>query len=122
MDCLKERQSKGGSHTKGNLMGKKNKSKKQETPPEIVINGKTLVANGWNPGPAVGVALAVASKLEQQGIATADILNLLNDIRQNPDDYTDGDYRELAKALYKPSFPEDKLLEPLFPTKSLARS
>lgn len=92
-------------------MGKKSKPKKHDTPPEMVINGKTLGANGWNPGPAVGVALAVAKQLEQRGTPADDILNLLNDIRQNPADYTDGDYRELAKALHKPSFPEDKLLE-----------
>jgi tRNA-splicing ligase RtcB len=98
-------------------MGKKAKQKEVKAPSDIVINGKTLVANGWNPGPAVGVALAVASKLEQRGMTPDAILELLNDIRQSPADYTDGDYQALAKALHKPSFPEDKLLETPVPYK-----
>lgn len=98
-------------------MGKKSKQKEVKPSTDMVINGKTLVANGWNPGPAVGVAMAVASKLAQRGMTTDAILELLNDIRQTPADYTDGDYRELAKALHKPSFPEDKLLETPVPYK-----
>lgn len=98
-------------------MGKKSKRKEVKTSEEIVINGKTLVANGWHPGPAVGMALAVAKKLEQQGESSTAILERLNDIRQNPADYTDGDFRELAKALHKPQIPEDKLLEVPVPYK-----
>jgi tRNA-splicing ligase RtcB len=92
-------------------MGKKAKSKVVSPPVDdtLVINGKTLLAHGWNPGRAMGMAIAVAERLTQQGVATTDILERLNDIRHNPSDYVDGDYQALAAALYVYEPPADLL-------------
>ena len=103
-------------------MGKKTKNKKQkELPPIEVINGKTLVAHDWSPGPAMGIALGVAKTLDQLGMSAEAVFELLEDVRATPNDYLDGEYRELAKALAKPMIPEDRLRDVPVPYKIFGR-
>lgn len=72
------------------------------------ISGKTLIAQGWQSGPAVGAALKVAQTLAATGQSQGDILALLNRIRTTPDEFRTGDYADLA-AQVRPLAPRREL-------------
>ncbi len=66
------------------------------------IIGRDLLEQGWQPGPAMGLALEIAEKLQQDNLARADILTRLNEVRQAPASYENEPlYGFLAKQLLK---------------------
>jgi len=65
---------------------------------ETKITGRDLLAEGWQPGPALGVALELAEKLAQDKLNYNEILSRLNQVRLTPADYqNDPLYGVLAK-------------------------
>jgi tRNA-splicing ligase RtcB len=53
------------------------------------ITGRDLMEIGWQPGPIMGSALAVAETLLQDNVARGEVLSRLNQVRQTPAAYQD---------------------------------
>ena len=54
---------------------------------EQKISGKDLLAAGWQPGPVMGTALEVAETLLADQRTVAEVITLLDQVRQDPVPY-----------------------------------
>jgi len=67
---------------------------------EQKVTGRDLIQEGWQPGPVMGEALAIAETLQNDGLERAEVLQRLNQVRQAPFDYkSDALYGVLAQRL-----------------------
>ena len=64
------------------------------------MTGRDLLAEGWQPGPIMGAALAVAETLLADHLDRAEVLSRLNRVRLSPADYrNDPLFGSLAQRL-----------------------
>ena len=69
---------------------------------KLSINGDMLISQGWQQGKPMGLALAAAKRLHEQGMDDEAILGLINTVRDNPQAYVDDKtLGGLAKAVLK---------------------
>src|SRR5262249_36970808 len=54
-----------------------------------MVTGKILQAHGWPPGKVIGLAKAIATRLEASGLKQEAILSRLDAVRASPGSYVD---------------------------------
>ncbi len=85
-------------------MSRKHKTRAAQPSGPVEITGKTLIAQGWREGRALGLATAVAQRLRSGGAPRAAVMALLEQVHRSPADYlADPVAGELARALLKPA-------------------
>ena len=79
-----------------------------------LINGDALIAQGWVPGKALGLALAAAKRLGAQGVDDAAILSTLDAVRANPAAFMDdATWGKVAQTLHSYGLQPAELADPL---------